>query len=36
MQAFATAKAHFIVHLRPEEIIERLSAENDCSPEEIP
>lgn len=36
MQAFAAAKAHFIVHLRPEEIIERLSAENDCSPEEIP
>ncbi|HEB57097.1 MAG TPA: TIGR02677 family protein [Gammaproteobacteria bacterium] len=36
MQAFAAAKAHFIVHLRPEEIIERLSAKNDCSPDEIP
>lgn len=35
MQAFAAAKAHFIVHLRPEEIIERLGARNDCSPDEI-
>ena len=35
MRAFAAAKAHFIVHLRPEEIIERLGAESDCSPEEI-
>ena len=35
MQAFAAAKAHFIVHLRPEEIIERLGTEHDSSPQEI-
>ncbi len=36
MQAFAAAKAHFIVHLRPEEVIERLGAENNFSPDEVP
>ncbi len=35
MRAFAAAKAHFIVHLRPEEISERLDAEINCPPGEI-
>ncbi len=35
MQAFTEAKAHFIVHLRPEEIIERLGVGHHCSPDEI-
>ncbi len=36
MRAFTTAKAHFIVHLRPEEVVERLPPDNGGSPEEIP
>ncbi|MBL1259863.1 MAG: TIGR02677 family protein [Thiotrichaceae bacterium] len=36
MQVFTTAKTHFIVHLRPEEIIERLGTNSTYSPEEIP
>jgi len=36
MRAFAAAKIHFIVHLRPEEVTERLSPDNGWSPEEIP
>jgi len=34
MRAFAEAKAHFIVHLRPEEVIERLDAGSAYSPDE--
>ncbi len=36
MRVFTTAKTHFIVHLRPGEVIERLSPDNGWSPEEIP
>jgi len=36
MRAFATAKTHFIVHLRPEDVIERLGRDNNGSAEEIP
>ena len=37
MRAFTTAKAHFIVHLRPEEVVERLPPpDNGWSVEEIP
>jgi len=34
MRAFAEAKVHFIVHLRPEEVVERLDTELNGSPEE--
>lgn len=36
MGAFAEAKAHFIVHLRPEEVVERLGPGTGWSPEEVP
>jgi len=35
MRVFADAKTHFIVHLRPEEVLERLGDDSPCLVQEL-